>query len=123
MPVISFRHWVPRPVRSLEVFENNSRVLVTLRRIAPDIQIGIIDLLDQPAKIAHPIARAVLERFDMQLIDDRVLVPKRIGLGARRILSHGSATFAAEIAPRNFRKECLSTECIGGTGAVPSRTP
>src|SRR3982750_4442141 len=39
----------------------------------------IIELLDQPAKIADAVAVAVMECFDVQLINDRVFVPKRIG--------------------------------------------
>ena len=39
----------------------------------------IIEFLDQPPKIANPIAVAVMKCFDMQLINDRVFVPKRIG--------------------------------------------
>src|SRR6266436_2340351 len=38
----------------------------------------IIELLDQATEIAHSIAVTVAERLDVQLVDDRVLVPKRI---------------------------------------------
>ena len=31
--------------------------------------------VDQPAKIAEPVAVAVLERLDVQLVDDRILEP------------------------------------------------
>ena len=48
----------------------------------------IIQFLDQAAKIANPIAVAVVKSFDVQLVDDRVFVPKRITddwfSGARR---------------------------------------
>src|SRR5256886_9352199 len=39
----------------------------------------VIEFLDQTAKIANAVAIAVMEGFDVQLVDDRVLVPKRIG--------------------------------------------
>ena len=35
----------------------------------------IIQLLDQAAEVAHPVAVAVAEGLDVQLVDDRVLVP------------------------------------------------
>ena len=41
MPVIRLRHRIPRPVRSLEIFEDDPRFLVFLRRIAPDIEIAL----------------------------------------------------------------------------------
>src|SRR5467141_728988 len=39
----------------------------------------IIELLDQAAKIADAVAIAVVKCFDVQLVDDRVLVPKGVG--------------------------------------------
>src|SRR6266550_2679074 len=39
----------------------------------------IIELLDQAAKIADAVAIAVMEGLDVQLVNDRVFVPKRIG--------------------------------------------
>ena len=41
VPVIRFRHRIPRPVGSLEILEDDPRVLVFLRRIAPDVKIRI----------------------------------------------------------------------------------
>src|SRR5438128_8609156 len=38
----------------------------------------IIQFLDQATKIAHSIAVTVAKRLDVQFVDDRVLVPKRI---------------------------------------------
>ena len=38
VPVIRFRDRIPRPVRSLEIFEDDARVLVFFRRIAPDVE-------------------------------------------------------------------------------------
>src|SRR5450755_1807676 len=42
MPVIRLRHRIPRPVRSLEIFKNDPRVLVALRRITPDIEVRVL---------------------------------------------------------------------------------
>ena len=39
VPVIGLRHRIPRPVRSLEILEDDSRVLVFLWRITPDIEV------------------------------------------------------------------------------------
>src|SRR5438128_7520902 len=37
-----------------------------------------IELIVQAAEVAHSVAVAVAKRLDVQLVDDRVLVPKRI---------------------------------------------
>src|SRR5438093_10147434 len=41
--------------------------------------VEIIELLNQAAKIADAVTIAVMKGFDVQLVDDRVFVPKRIG--------------------------------------------
>ena len=38
----------------------------------------VVELLDQPAKVADAVAVAVEERPDVQLVDDRVLVPELV---------------------------------------------
>ena len=40
VPIVGFGHRIPRPVRGLEVFENDARFLVFFRRIAPDIHVA-----------------------------------------------------------------------------------
>src|SRR5439155_9601210 len=45
----------------------------------------IIQLLDQTTKIPHSVAVAVTKSFDVQFVDDCVLVPKRIGIFAVRL--------------------------------------
>src|SRR5260370_10710218 len=45
----------------------------------------IIQLPDQTPEIAHSVAVAVTKGFDVQLVDDCVLVPKRIGIFAVRL--------------------------------------
>src|SRR6266480_1998661 len=70
---------------NIEIIGDVVTVIAQWRRIKrqkPDRSnpefLKIIELLDQPAKIAHPIAIAVMERLDMQLVNDGVFVPKRI---------------------------------------------
>ena len=41
MPVIGISHGVPRPVRRFEVFEDNTRIGVTIRRLAPDVHLAL----------------------------------------------------------------------------------
>ena len=50
----------------------------------------IIKLLDQTAKIADPVAVAVVKGLHVQLVDDRVLVPKRIGERITQRLCHAA---------------------------------
>ena len=47
----------------------------------------VVELLDQAPKITNAVAIAVMERLDVQLVDDRILVPKRIADPVLR-LSH-----------------------------------
>ncbi len=56
----------------------------------------VVELFDQPAEIADPIVVAVKKGFDMQLIQNRVLVPKRI-VGTRNAAT--SAEDRAGIVP------------------------
>ena len=44
MPVVGFRERVPRPVRCFEIFEDDSRVLVFFRRVAPDIEVLVSEV-------------------------------------------------------------------------------
>src|SRR5947207_1001952 len=46
----------------------------------PEI-LQVVELARQPLEIADPVIVGVEERLDVQLIDDRVLVPERIALG------------------------------------------
>src|SRR6266481_8849002 len=41
MPVVGLSHRVPCPVGCLEIFENDSSVLVFFRRFAPDIKVSV----------------------------------------------------------------------------------
>jgi len=41
MPVVRLGQRIPRPVRNLEVLEDDSRILIFLRRVAPDIEVPV----------------------------------------------------------------------------------
>ena len=45
MPVIRFCNGIPRPVRCFEILENNSRILVFFRGVAPDIEILVGEII------------------------------------------------------------------------------
>ena len=48
----------------------------------------IVQLSHQTAEVTHPIAVAVAKSLDVQLVDDGVLVPKRIDRCIIRLLCH-----------------------------------
>src|SRR5690348_5188206 len=54
MPVVGLRHRVPGPVGCLEIFENNSRVLVSFRRVAPDIKVFVSKIVITVAGVSDP---------------------------------------------------------------------
>ena len=53
-------------------------------------RLHVVELLDQPWKIAEAITIAVAKRLDVQLVDDRVLVPERVvgADGSGRSIGH-----------------------------------
>src|SRR5262249_40691783 len=58
MPVVGLRHWVPCPVGCLEIFENDSGVLVFFRRFAPDIEILVREIIVVAGGVGPGWARA-----------------------------------------------------------------
>ncbi len=68
------------------------------RRDAKFLQ--IIQLLHEPAKVAHAVAITVAKCFNVQLVDDGVLEPKRIDGCIGIPLCHG-LTLDARNAQRN----------------------
>src|SRR5277367_4099737 len=60
--------------------------------------------LRQPAKVSHPVAIAILECANVNLIDNRILVPKRVRrkLPVRIILCHLSLNCAASLLPKRL---------------------
>ncbi len=66
MPIIGFGQWIPRPVGSFEVFENNPRFFVRLLVFAPDIKVPLLASRRRPARALKP---RVLIR---SMIDDQL---------------------------------------------------
>src|SRR4029077_5099243 len=58
MPVVGLRHWVPCPVGCLEVFENDSGVLVFFRRFAPDIKVFVSEVITGNAGVNRSWCRS-----------------------------------------------------------------
>ena len=55
---------------------------------AGDAQVlEVVELLDQAGEVAHPVVVAVEERLDVQLIDDGIFVPERVGFDHGRNVS------------------------------------
>jgi hypothetical protein len=72
---------------------------------AGDAQVlQVVQLLQQTLEVAHAVVVAVGEGADVQLVDDRVLVPQRIG-GATRSL-HPRPFRCAITAVISFCQEC-----------------
>src|SRR6476620_11884553 len=71
MPVVRFCNRIPRPVRCFEIFENDSRILVFFRGVAPDVEIWVgkvvtmTDLADSASCCRYSASR---------LLEPRVLI-------------------------------------------------
>ena len=76
----------------------------------------IIQLFHQAAEVAHPVAVAVAKCFDVQLVDDRVLVPKRIASGIVQILHH-----AANLCRTNATAQSSDLDKLGQIGLLQNR--
>src|SRR5215471_784267 len=80
MPVIRLCDWVPRPVGCFEIFENDSRVPVFFRRVAPDIEVLVSEIIVVAGGVA-PSRRGVAGVTDSRyshsapgLLKPRVLI-------------------------------------------------
>jgi hypothetical protein len=86
----------------------------------------VVELLRQSGEIADPVAVAVVERTDVQLVDDRVLVPegRRWLVSADRIRGIISARAHGEDQPRSEdrsgrqRMEDLAQRCWGPLAVI-----
>src|SRR3954468_23176334 len=69
VPEIGFGHGIPRPVGWLEILEDDTRVLVLLRGIAPDVKVPLRATSRRPARSLKPwvLIRGVI---DNQFSDD-----------------------------------------------------
>ncbi len=205
VPVVGLGHRVPRPVRRLEVLEDDAGVGVALRRVAPHVEVpppaaphrppgplepgvlvgGVVDdqLRDHPqaagvglpekglevaqravvgvdagvvgdvvavvlqrrrverqqpdrrdpevlqvvepggqaAKVADPVAVAVGEGTDVELVDDRVLVPEGIVPPARTTSRRLSMAFAPSPSSVRLTGSTRSRARCGPAGAAAAR--
>src|ERR1700682_672407 len=62
----------------------------------------IIEFLDQSAQIADAVTVTVMKSFNMQLIDDRVFVPKRVGNRFTRRLRHAANCWRTKRAAQSL---------------------
>jgi len=85
-----------RPIRRVDVVVIGDVVTVVLHRRRVERQepdrvdaelLDVVELLGQSAKVADTVIIRVEVRLDVQLVDDRVFVPKRI-VGERRCVLH-----------------------------------
>src|SRR5262249_58331671 len=75
----------------------------------------VVELLGQPGEVADAVVVAVGERLDVQLVDDRRLVPGLVGVGLRL---DGGARHEVHDCTRQARTSAGS--CCG---SMRSRTP
>ena len=61
--------------------------------------VEVVQLRGQAAEVAHAVALAVVERADVQLVDDRVLVPVPLVGGGSGRAGHSPPTYHAHGAP------------------------
>ena len=69
MPVVRFRDRIPRPVRGLEVFKDDARLLIFFRRIAPDIKLPLRRAGRRFARFLEPLV-LIGSMIDDELGDD-----------------------------------------------------
>ena len=62
----------------------------------------IIELLDQPAKIADTVTVTVMKSLNMQFVDDRVFEPKRVGDRFTRRLRHAANCWRTKRAAQSI---------------------
>ncbi len=86
---------------------------------AGDAQVlQVVELLDQPAKVADAVVVGVVEGADVDLVDDRVLVPQRIERAAR--LLHRRISFTYRMSARGLPGDASSP--TGRSRGRPRRT-
>ena len=203
VPVVRVRDRVPRPVRGLEVLEDDARVAVAVGRVAPDVEVALgragpraaralepgvlvggvvedelgddpqaapVGLADegpdvaqravvgvdrdvvgdvvavvaqrrgierqqpdgrdaevlevveprgQAREVADPVARRIHEGPDVGLVDDRVLVPERVGREAR---SRGARVLTRRPSPLRVRRRSAD-DARRARSTVPARAP
>src|SRR5437764_6987896 len=77
----------------------------------------IIQFLDHTTEIPHSVAVAVTKSFDVQLVDDCVFIPKRIGIFAMR-LRHEANSWRT-----NGARQVIDFPIACEQNALPSQAP
>src|SRR5207253_9272166 len=54
MPIVRMRNRIPRPIRRFEILEDDSRVLILFRRVAPDVIVAPRRSRFCPARLLKP---------------------------------------------------------------------
>ena len=80
-------------------------------------RLDVVELGDHPLEIADPVAIGVVERLDVGLVDDRVLVPVRIGGGQS---GHSDDSLVYRPLVRLVVCAHGRPACWDGDGAVPT---
>ena len=75
----------------------------------------IVELPDQAGEVADAVVVAVGERLDVELVDDGVFVPERVGAGSWRL------SFPAEATSTSSASERDHADSIVGTGTAAQR--
>src|SRR5262249_44147069 len=136
MPVVGLCDWVPRPVRCFEIFENDSRVLVFFRRLAPDIEVFVSEIIvvaggadprrgcarcwaaAGSARGPNSVARDSATRFLKPRVLIRCVVDNQFGNDAQIALMRGVQK-RSEILERAENR--IDVEVIGNVVAVVSQ--
>ena len=71
----------------------------------------VVELLGQPREVADAVVVAVEERLDVRLVDDRVLVPERIGVCGGRGGVGGQAGRSASGSGVSVATRCVPAGC------------
>ncbi len=79
----------------------------------------IIELLGQPAKIAHAVGAAVEKSTDVQFVDDRVFIPKRILAGLEL---WGSRHYSAYLLSITRVRRMLTRSVAGSSRHLPQQS-
>ncbi len=86
MPVVRLGDGIPRPVRGFEILEDDARVAILLRRVAPDVEVAPAASGSGPSRALKPdvLVRGVIQH---QLGDDAQPAPVGLAQEALKIRS------------------------------------
>ena len=93
--------------------------------------LDVVELVGQPAEVADAVVVRVEERLDVQLVDDRVLVPERIACGrGRGVAGAGDVAPSVSVAivvmrvrTRRRRRKMCAGQSRCGSSSTKLRAP